>query len=305
MGRRDRLISCQQSCLQSKSLVVSGVVCSQRAWLSAELPAAKELQSWGRPDMLSLRLENVFCRLVFSATLVGCDGTSLNLRFLLWAFGLFCPVRSLTRTTCFSLERRWWSSCSVFGFTIALMFLKALTLLIALMFLNTLTLLIALMFLNALTLLNIMTLLTGWSLWGDSLASSSAISFSELPHRAGIHCTIYFLTFMMREPLACGTACLFVCHPTTEKHQELETATTKELILVVKYEHIYFMFTDFTRSAFFSLVRVLFSIFVFICYYYGRKNPHTQQKSKNQRHSKQKMDREVKSATREVTKMNS
>ena len=103
--------------------------------------------------MLSLRLENVLCCLVFSATLAGCDGTSLNLRFLLWAFGLFCPVRSLTRTTCFSLERRWWSSCSVFGFTIAPMFLNALTLLIALMFLNTLTLLIALMFLNALTLL--------------------------------------------------------------------------------------------------------------------------------------------------------
>ena len=290
MRRRNRLISCQWSCLQPKSLVVNGVVCSQRAWLSPELSAIKELgcqRSCGRPDMLSLRLENVFCSLVFSTTLAGCDGTSLNLRFLLRAFGLFCPVRSLTRTTCFSLERSWWSSCSVFGFTIALMFLKALTLLIALMLLNaltllialmflkaltllialmflntltllialmfknTLTLLIALMFLNALTLLNIMTLLTGWSLWGDSLASSSAISFSELPHRAGIHYTIYFLTFMMREPIACGTACLFVYHPTTEKHQEVETATTKELILVVKYEQIYFMFTDFTRSAFF------------------------------------------------------
>ena len=98
----------QRSCLQPKSLVVSGVVCSQRAWLSPELSAIKELgcqRSCGRPDMLSLRLENVFRCLVFSATLAGCDGTSLNLRFL-WAFGLFCPERSLTRATCFSLERR-------------------------------------------------------------------------------------------------------------------------------------------------------------------------------------------------------
>ena len=43
----------------------------------------------------------------------------------------------------------------MFGFTIAPMFLNALTLLIALMFLNALTRLIALMFLNTLTLLNI------------------------------------------------------------------------------------------------------------------------------------------------------
>ena len=48
----------QRYCLQSQSLVVSGVVCSQRPWSSAELSAATQLGrqwSYSWPHILSFR----------------------------------------------------------------------------------------------------------------------------------------------------------------------------------------------------------------------------------------------------------
>ena len=39
--------------------------------------------------------------------------------------------------------------------------------------------------------------------------------------------------------------------------------------------NLLYVYGFYPKRLFFSLVRVLFSIFVFICYYYGTKNPHT------------------------------
>ena len=52
----------QRNCLQPKSLVVGGVVSSQRAWLSAELSAAKQLGcQWSCLQPKSLAVSGVVC----------------------------------------------------------------------------------------------------------------------------------------------------------------------------------------------------------------------------------------------------